>query len=139
VSLFGLTRAAGRATVSGMKSYEDSIRAAMDAAHYPSKRERLVLHQVVCARMGAQLRAAGASDQQVEAERAQWNEQFQALDAEFEHERDFGQRLGFGRSRYAAEQDGDPHGQISNRMGRSAVNLIIILAAILLVGYLFNR
>ena len=117
-----------------MRSYEESIRAAMEAARYPTKRERLVLHRVVCARLATQLRSAGKSERQVAEELADYEQQFKTLDEEFQTRSDFKSPLGFGDP--AGETTGE---QVANRTGRAAYNLIIILVTILLIGYLWNR
>ncbi len=80
-----------------MQSYEDSIRATVEAAGNPSRRERRILHSVVRARFAAQMRAAGDNETAVEQALHEYDKRFEQLDEEFELERDLGQRLGFNQ------------------------------------------
>ena len=118
--------------------YETAIKQAMQTAGYPSKRERLFLHRMVCTRLSVQMRALGADDEEVAIEKERFDREFAALDETFQNERDFGQRWGLGQPAVTGE-DASKGDQIANRTGKALWYLIVIAAVIIAIGAISNR
>ena len=132
------TGSQSRAEAVSKTDYETAIRQAMHTAGYPGRRERLFLHRMVCTRLSVQMRALGASDEDVASAMERFDREFAELDETFQNERDFGQRWGLGQPPVTGDETskGDA---VANRTGRALWTLIVIAALIIAVGVIANR
>ena len=126
-----------------MLNYEELIENAVREAGYPERRERLLLHRMICTRLRVQLIAQGMSDAQVDRTLTAHDKTFEQLDEAFQNRRDFGRYAGFQNPWPDQEEDADeaPSKQelVVKRIGRSVWQLVVLLVLIAALGVILTR